>query len=448
LLEFIRGYAGPTDSSTTRVFEQIELIRFDDEDRFLILQLAEPTRWNDTTHRGRLTNLDLADFDSWARLALNHEPASQLSKTHDWMFEEAPRLCLRVAISNLGPSHASFIPRLVTIARTTNTDAGVLVDISNATRRIGHISAEPLLLEIAQKPLEASSRHAIETLATLGTRASLGTLAQIREDRPALARDASKTIDAIMESFPAAAGQGALSMVDKDDIAGALTLAGASDGDLELYRRVHDLVSINAVDRDTDYELIDELDIYLVAPAPRRVSTRTRMHQAIFHSGNELDGPFGMVLFMAALVFMGLLVPMSYRPVFAVAAIILVVSMDLRASMTFSRRMRAIEHGLATHVQFTARSRHEFTFSYVDHDGRVQSVTRVSKEGSSDLTSSDARPALVLEDDVVFFDELQGLKVGPDGTLESPHTWVLFVFVIYPLFVTIATYVFIAPFFL
>ena len=87
-------------------------------------------------------------------------------------------------------------------------------------------------------------RVAIQALGRTGNRLNLPALLPAREDR-ALRADAARAIEAIEQRYPAEqidAQAGALSLTEPDEIRGALSVMGASAGEISLYQDVQESV--------------------------------------------------------------------------------------------------------------------------------------------------------------------------------------------------------------
>ncbi len=146
-------------------------------------------------------------------------------------------------------------PRWVlTLAKTTEgADSKYLTALAHALGRIGHVAAEPVLLSILLEHSQSQDEElaALSILQRLGTPQSLPHLETLRLFSSTLA-ELRQAIDAtterITERAMSARRSGALTLATSHATDGALSIAGATEGDLALYHAIASLSSIRPVE--------------------------------------------------------------------------------------------------------------------------------------------------------------------------------------------------------
>ncbi len=106
----------------------------------------------------------------------------------------------RILLRRLGPEHAYLIPTLARVA--SRADPTTRRSLVAALARIGHVSAEPILVTLLGEVEPGVLPDVLGVLATLGTRACLPHLPELRELHPGLADRVDATLSAIDARYP------------------------------------------------------------------------------------------------------------------------------------------------------------------------------------------------------------------------------------------------------
>jgi len=318
-----------------------------------------------------------------------------------------------------------------------------------AMGRMGHIAAEPYLMRVLDEQRDAQSMAAAAS--ALGT---LGTLAALPALRTAERFDAGRSLDVelvrwrsqraieqIMDRFPTKAARGGLTLAEEHTVAGALTLAGASEGDISLYEamqarvdegqkkpRPQALATTNGT--QTSLAPLNEPFQRLV-PGPRRVPLGYYAEQYGFLEGAGLV----MWPFMTATI---ALLPSLLAMDFGTALFFLVFTHGIPllgiAGRFYTQQIdkaRILTHGTPTYGQLddlrvevqeiggsTVR-RHIYTFKYMTEDQRIETAERVFRAAVPQIEDEPFEALLHHKGEVVLFDEFTNLKVSEDGQLAT-----------------------------
>jgi hypothetical protein len=221
-----------------------------------------------------LTAAPGVDRASWAGVSLDLDLCLELVE-HATPVTLAPVLTL--AFDDLdAPEHAAFVealleraptpvrlamlsrfgegtdPRWVlTLAKTTEgADSKYLDALAHALGRIRHVAAEPVLLSILLEHSQSEDEElaALSVLQSLGTPQSLPHLETLRlfaSTQPELRQAIDVTTERITERATSARRSGALTLATSHTTDGALSIAGATEGDLALYHATASLSSIH-----------------------------------------------------------------------------------------------------------------------------------------------------------------------------------------------------------
>ena len=178
------------------------------------------------THEAALERLDL-------------EEGERRVEALERLWRQAPWEARSVLMRQIGaPEHVALLSSLM--AFVPELEAAAQLEAAGALERIGHVAAEPVLAALVRGGAAAVALRAAEALEVLGTRLSLGPLYE-REERarsPEFRAELQRAREAIVGRYPASASAGSLTLSEQGEAAGALTLAGASAGDIALYERV------------------------------------------------------------------------------------------------------------------------------------------------------------------------------------------------------------------
>ena len=141
----------------------------------------------------------------------------------------------RALMARLGaPEQVVLIPELARL--TPELDASGQRDVVGVLGRMESVAAEPILIHVLDTSSTPTRAAAADVLARVGTRQSVmslrGALDGVQD--PVFEASLLNALDMIEQRFPVHANQGSLTLAE-GGVEGALTLAGASAGEVTLY---------------------------------------------------------------------------------------------------------------------------------------------------------------------------------------------------------------------
>jgi hypothetical protein len=158
----------------------------------------------------------------------------------------------RALIARLeGPEHAALVPELAELAPALG--ASGRADVVRALERIGSVAGEPVLEHLLRTSAPSVRVLVTDVLAELGTRQSVGSLRRELDvaREPIYTASLLNALDKIEARHPVNARQGSLTLAE-DGRAGALSLAGATAGEVTLYE--HALARLEPAVRGAEAE--------------------------------------------------------------------------------------------------------------------------------------------------------------------------------------------------
>jgi len=312
---------------------------------------------------------------------------------------------------------------------------------------MGDVAAGPYLIHVlGTKAAAAPMIAAAKALAELGTLASLPALRIAIDhdtgrtrDTERLELEAGRSIERLLERFPMEAAQGGLTLAEENTVSGALTLAGATEGDISLYETLRDKVASSAKtelattsDADRRIASLSTEPFQRLVPGPRHVPTGFYITQygRMPVGVGFLAWPLSAVLLWLAA---GAAVEQWGIGVFMVVLMQIlpaVVGLGWLRHYT-EKRAELLTHGTPTYGQLddltveiikkgdTTVHRHTYTFKYMTEDQRIKSAERVFDYRMRKLEDDPFEPLLYHGSDVILFDEFVNLKVSEDGQLAT-----------------------------
>jgi HEAT repeat protein len=339
----------------------------------------------------------------------------------DALYQRASWLGRRVLLKTPGRGHAVVVPTLARVA--TNADPTTRRAVVAALARIGNVSAELILVSLLPGADRNTTHDIAATLAELGTRASLPHLHAARDLHPDLATHLDAATARISERHPVDARAGALSQADD---AGALSLAGASPGDVSLYRDAEQALSQPPLAPDPDPS--QERWHRLVTP-PRDVPAGHLLASVGLNRGLNLAA------WIVAAGCLQLVSP-AYRYhdvspfvflLFIGLSLLLALSFTLRRTLTQRRLLRDGISSFAELVDYTTSpgaegsAAHLYTFEYMDEHARLHTVTFSFYRALTDLAPDQLTPILYTPDGAAaLFDSIHHVGIDADGRLRTP----------------------------
>ncbi len=321
----------------------------------------------------------------------------------------------RVLIRQVGQGHEVLVPVLARVAR--HADPSTRRTIVAALSRVGHVSVEPVLVSLLDDVEPGVARDIVGILGELGTRACMPRISQVRDDLPELADAVDASIALIDARAPVRADGGALSLAEEGP-AGALSLAGASPGDVSLYLEVERQVEENA----------------LVAAPPNAIALGSSWHR-LATAPREL--PLGFTLRSIGIGRWGvnLVVWLMMSAFTLVEAKHFLINLLFPASMAmllgigawhYRRHRRLLCEGTGAFAEYVdTEYRHhgkghtiDYVYRYMDELERTHAVKfRVEVEVPA-IKDEPLEPLLFMPDgEVMLFDEISYLSVSDDGAL-------------------------------
>jgi len=303
---------------------------------------------------------------------------------------------------------------------------------------MGHVAAEPYLIHVIEDGREGAAMiSAARALAEFGTPASLQALRSAERfagDRPtvneAVQLTASAAAERILERFPMQAEQGGLTIAEERSVSGALTLTGASEGEVALYdmsqREVEDDRSSLARVEQSDALTFPMNDAFeRLVPGPRGLPV-THYAEAFGHSG--IAGAVLWVLAAGSMV-----IAASSMNVLLFSVLHCTLFLVLLASWLKTRRRRHILHeGISTYGQLegvrTVPERpsegegiveYVYTFKYMTEELDIETAERRFALPQPELEDDPFEPLLYRDGEVVLFDEFTNLQVSDEGQLTT-----------------------------
>ena len=363
-------------------------------------------------------------------------PLDRLKAIHEWLVAMPGRtqahgelleelyasgswLGRRILLKGLGPDHAFVIPTLARVA--ARADPTTRRSVVAALGRIGHVGAEPILVTLLGEVEQGVLLEVLGVLATLGTRASLPGLSQARERHPGLLDAIDATIAAIDERHPVDAAAGALSLVEAG-AAGALSLTGASPGDVSLYRSVEGVVSQAALTPARAETAPAGMDDWV------RLVSGPRAIPAAFWLWELGVGKLGVSLM--GWCWLAFWIHIAAESVAALVVLCAGFGLIALASWQGVRREQLLRDGTPTFATMTshalvtdARNRvmaHDYTFEYMDESEQVHAATIQHELEQKQYTVGSLQPILYDHDHhVLAFGDLGYLGVCGKGTLTA-----------------------------
>ncbi len=258
----------PTESTSARAllsidaFDATQRFRFalvtgEDEDLELAADLVHETDLHVDDLKNIQEGILAKDAQSEAELRLLEE-----------LYVNGSWLGRRILIRQLGPGHERLVPTLARVA--ARADPTTRRAVVAALERIGHVSAEPILVSLLDGVEEGVITDVLVALGRLGTRACLARLSELREQYPKLLENIDITFDLISDRYPVDARVGGLSLAEEGP-AGALSLAGASPGDVSLYRAVEDKLEQTALAPKDETALSSQEYWHRLVTGPRQI---------------------------------------------------------------------------------------------------------------------------------------------------------------------------------
>ncbi len=272
-----------------------------------------------------------------------------------------------------------------------------------------------------------------EVLGQVGTQASLARLHAMEGD--AKTRQAAQQAAAsILERHPVHATSGSLTLAQTDDIAGALSLAGATPGDVSLYQRAQEVLSapksrgLPARRSQTSMTINDG---FLNLPAaPRRLPLDIAAYHLI--AGPRPRYPGLWLLGLWSTVICSVFTDMARPVALGVGLLAMIFSWVLS-----QRHNRMLTHGIPTYaevrdVQHVRRhfkrkniNPYAYRFEFMNEDQELVQVSRTYDNRMPELEDDPLEPALYVGESLVLMDELLGVQIRPDGTLSMNLGWML-----------------------
>jgi hypothetical protein len=324
----------------------------------------------------------------------------------------------RILIRQLGPGHERLVPTLARVA--SRADPTTRRAVVAALERVGHVSAEPILVSLLDDVEPAVLSDVLGALGTLGTRACLARLSALREEHPRLAEDVDVTIELISDRFPVDARAGGLSLAEEGP-AGALSLAGASPGDVSLYRDVeHKLAQTALAPRPETTALSSQEHWHRLVTGPRDVPLAFTLREiGIGRWGASFASWLALTFTLAAL---------TVEPFAIIHGAAFTIALMIAGAFHYPRRRRVLREGTPAYAELTDyevvrvgdNTRHEYTFQYMDEAEQTHSTTLTFNHSMPKIADDPLEPILFTEgNEIMLFDEVGHLTVASDGTLTT-----------------------------
>lgn len=351
------------------------------------------------------------------------------------MYLKGPWLGRRPALRSLsGLERAPLVPLLARIVR--HADPMTRLSVFEALARIGHISAEPVLLHaLARADREEEVLAILEALKMCGTHLALGPLhASMEHQPPALEPMHLDVIQHIQRMYPVAEGsQGGLTLAGGGP-RGALSLMGAGEGDVALYEQTSQALA--RVEAPGEGAMILHQDNFQrLRPGPRALPLafqitswlllKPYVHQTMVWAGWMLAAAMGLLLFIdtefaAISVSFGLW--MLLWPLF-----LLLVGGHVRA------RNRLLQRAYPTYAELESYEAHQhrngtshkYTLVATNDEGAIYRVERVFADRRPEIEDNALERAFFSVEEtqganeLLTFDEVGWLSVNDDGDFEA-----------------------------
>jgi len=309
---------------------------------------------------------------------------------------------------------------------------GLRNDFIDALARIGHLSAEPFLAHVAStSPAPVERMRALDALDALATRAALSDLYPIRDDDPyaAVRARAERLIAAIVERYPVEAVAGDLSPIDLDDIAGALSLAGAKEGDLELYelgRRAVLEASAEPYSKPQDetgaIDVVSPQDavlaVHTLHPPPRTLPVTYHLDRI----ARGANGEGWMVWALCCASMAAGLAAWSLSglgPVLVMASCATALAWTLHTWGALSEERDVLIRGVPTVAEVKLVFDSEIQLDGLTLDGTMRTFTY---HDDTQRKPGDIEGALAVDERIVLFRDLDGVAVSSHGDLVIART--------------------------
>lgn len=364
---------------------------------------------------------------------------SRLWAASSWMTQ---RILLKTLDS---ADHAPLLPELVELGKTATSPATQRVAL-DACARIGHVAAEPLVLEMLDSPIRALRLAAARAAAAVATRRSIARLHELVEDETIqLKATAMEAIEAIEERYPASkfATRGGLTLAEGDSIRGALSVAVGDDGALSLYDEVERALEREpaAPSSSTETSLATRASDavmpawYALQPAPRKVPLGGVLELHTIHS---LPAAISVIAMMMVGTFIwipeGMLIPHTW-----IGLMVAFISFTLGHSKA-RMHARALRDGIPTMAEFREMRQYkngndnvvyEYTFEYMTEEGELATSKRTFRTRRTRFEDAKPDPMLYLpgegDAEIVLLDEFQAIHVDKTGKLNTRKLVMFFI---------------------
>ncbi len=289
---------------------------------------------------------------------------------------------------------------------------------------------EPILEYLFRTSPMSVQVVAADELARLGTRFSVealrGELGTSRD--PIFTATLLNAIDKIEERHPVNANQGSLTLAE-DGSAGALTLSGASAGEVTLYERSLEAISRPPAQDDEGALVVSRGEGVLqgwqgLAPAPRRAPPKLFMYAVSSDHVGIIAFVLGMLSFFTywivspSLAMEGFPVSMGFTAEVLSVAITLLgplltpLVLFLRWKGRHERLRRFLTEGEYATARVLSDERGEV--EYVDALGKLQRATLTAKQRKR-FRDGDKLPVLTDGQELLVLSRLQGITPREDG---------------------------------
>ncbi len=344
----------------------------------------------------------------------------------------------RALIARLdGPEYTALVPELAELAPALG--ASGRADVLRALERIDSVTGEPVMEHLLRTSAPSVRVLATDVLAKLGTRQSIGALRRELDvaKEPIYTASLLNALDKIEERFPVNASHGSLTLAE-DGRAGALSLAGATAGEVTLYE--HAMARIErasaSVDASTEHANTSALVVRKgqgrlqlwqgLAPAPRTsppllsAYAFTSDHVGVILMFVGMMSVFGFVFADAAIPYNSSEFVRDALEMAGMAVSLLgPTALPLYAFVRWRSRHERLTRFLTSGQYATARMLPGLvtgSVEYVDESGALRRGVLDPKEGAR-YKPGDKVPVLVEGGDLLALSSYQGLIPRPDGAL-------------------------------
>ena len=347
------------------------------------------------------------------------------------LYEDASWLGRRILLQAPSAGHTFLIPTLARVA--TGADPTTRRAVVAALGRIGHVSAEPVLVSLLPDAAPNTTLDIAAILSAHGTRACLPHLYAARDRHPDLAPQLETAIELLDARLPIQANPGALSLVENDS-AGALSLAGASPGDVSLYHSAEDALAQAALAPMHDSELTSHEHWYRLVTAPRHVPPGHLIASVGFNRGINLG------VWVLAAAYLHLFPPAYAYEDVTVFLLVLMLSFGFLIALGFTvtrtrQERRMLRNGIPTFAELLdyqiistgeGSAARLYTFRYMDEQARVHTTTMNFTRDVPEVTDDPLEPFLYTSTgETMPFDAISHVTIAASGQLTTPASTIL-----------------------